>query len=47
MKRFILPLALVLLPLSAFAFDRGNVETFAVLPAGASGPEGLEVDAKG
>ena len=30
-----------------FAFDRGHVETFAVLPAGATGPEGLTVDPDG
>src|SRR5262249_8180205 len=31
----------------ALALDRGHVETFAVLPAGASGPEGLTVGADG
>jgi sugar lactone lactonase YvrE len=31
----------------ASAWDRGRVRTFAVLPAGASGPEGLEVDSHG
>src|SRR5262249_19542992 len=31
----------------ALAFDRGHVETFAVLPAGSSGPEGLTVGANG
>lgn len=35
------------LPATAAAWDRGRVETFAVLPDGASGPEGLEVDAFG
>ncbi len=40
-------LGLLLLPLEAQAWDRGPVTTFAVLPAGAAGPEGLEVDAAG
>jgi sugar lactone lactonase YvrE len=31
----------------AQAWDRGRVETFAVLPAGSGGPEGLEVDPHG
>jgi sugar lactone lactonase YvrE len=31
----------------AAAFDRGNTELFAVLPAGATGPEGLTVAANG
>src|SRR5262249_10953992 len=31
----------------AHAWDRGRVKTFAVLPAGSSGPEGLEVGPKG
>lgn len=35
------------LPGAAAAWDRGRVETFATLPDGASGPEGLEVDAFG
>jgi len=30
-----------------FAFDRGHVETFAVLPAGSTGPEGLTVGPDG
>lgn len=34
-------------PSPSSAWDRGKVRTFATLPAGASGPEGLEVDAKG
>lgn len=34
-------------PSEARAWDRGRARVFAVLPAGASGPEGLEVDAKG
>ena len=28
---------------SAHAFDRGQAQTFATLPAGASGPEGMDV----
>src|SRR5499433_2407392 len=39
----VLCLSLVL-PATAAAWDRGRVETFATLPEGASGPEGLEVD---
>src|SRR5277367_3915465 len=35
------------LPLKAEAWDRGAVKTFAVLPEGSSGPEGLEVDSAG
>jgi sugar lactone lactonase YvrE len=35
------------LSLQAGAWNRGEVETFAVLPAGSSGPEGLEVDSSG
>lgn len=31
----------------ALAWDRGDVQTFAVLPAGATGPEGLAVDRDG
>jgi sugar lactone lactonase YvrE len=37
----------VAVPRSAHAWDRGHVSTFAVLPAGSGGPEGLEVDAHG
>ena len=37
----------VSLPLRASAWDRGRPRVFATLPPGASGPEGLEVDAKG
>jgi sugar lactone lactonase YvrE len=40
-------LALSASSFEARAWDRGRVHTFAVLPAGSSGPEGLEVDAKG
>jgi sugar lactone lactonase YvrE len=38
---------LLALPFPAHAWDRGQVKTLAVLPAGASGPEGLEVDSAG
>jgi streptogramin lyase len=34
-------------PLTARAFDRGQVQPFATLPAGSAGPEGLEVDRQG
>jgi sugar lactone lactonase YvrE len=37
----------LVLPGAAVAWDRGRVETLATLPDGASGPEGLEVDAFG
>jgi sugar lactone lactonase YvrE len=40
-------LTLGVLPLEAEAWDRGAVKTFAVLPEGSSGPEGLEVDSAG
>ncbi len=43
-------LALVVLaaaPRDARAWNRGRARVFATLPAGASGPEGLEVDARG
>jgi len=39
----LLSVGLFLLPGPANAWDRGRVRTFAVLPAGSSGPEGLEV----
>ena len=39
--------ALLVMPLQAEAWDRGEVKTFAVLPDGSSGPEGLEVDRAG
>ncbi len=45
-----LALALAVLaavPSRANAWNRGRARVFATLPAGASGPEGLEVDAKG
>lgn len=38
---------LAMFPAAARAWDRGQVHTFAALPVGASGPEGLEVDASG
>jgi sugar lactone lactonase YvrE len=50
MNRLIPMAALVLsaaAPFAAHAFDRGEVHTFAVLPPGSSGPEGLEVDRQG
>ncbi len=44
----ILALATLLtLPAAAMAWQRGRATPFAVLPAGASGPEGIEVDAAG
>ena len=36
-----------LLPVTAHAWDRGTVTTFATLPAGAAHPEGITVDSKG
>ena len=42
-----LALATLLVPGIASAWDRGRVRTFAVLPPGSSGPEGLEVDRSG
>jgi len=39
--------ALMAAPSQAHAWDRGRARVFATLPAGASGPEGLEVDARG
>jgi sugar lactone lactonase YvrE len=38
---------LVLCPLHAFAWERGEVEKFATLPAGSAAPEGLTVDSNG
>ncbi len=48
-QSIVMALALIgtVLPWSATAWDRGHVRTFAVLPEGASGPEGLEVDPSG
>jgi len=40
-------LLLVALPAAAPAWDRGDVDTFAVLPAGTAHPEGLTVDSAG
>ena len=40
-------LILALSAQSAFAWDRGAVNTFATLPAGAAHPEGITVDAAG
>jgi sugar lactone lactonase YvrE len=37
----------VLCPLNASAWDRGEVETFATLPAGNGNPEGITVDKQG
>ena len=38
---------LVALPLTAHAWDRGEVQRFATLPAGQAHPEGLTVDRDG
>lgn len=38
---------LLLSPFNASAWDRGDVETFATLPAGDANPEGITVDRKG
>jgi sugar lactone lactonase YvrE len=40
-------IAFLLTPSRAEAWDRGPVKTFAVLPSGSSGPEGLDVDSAG
>lgn len=40
-------IALATAPPEASAWSRGRARVFATLPAGASGPEGLEVDARG
>ena len=51
MRRLFLLMAsasvIVLAASKARAWDRGRVQTFAVLPPGSSGPEGLEVDSSG
>src|SRR5260370_28861115 len=50
MRRHSIAVALMVLPALSFpaaAWDRGRVGTFAVLPDGSSGPEGLEVDSAG
>src|SRR3977135_239705 len=55
MKKILGPIAPICIALlsailnltSAQAWDRGNVDLFAVLPAGATGPEGLAVGPDG
>jgi sugar lactone lactonase YvrE len=42
-----LSLCLALVSATALAWDRGNVETFATLPAGDANPEGITVDRHG
>src|SRR4051794_9110879 len=37
----------LLCPMTATAWQRGNVESFATLPAGSANPEGITVDATG
>src|ERR1043165_5807190 len=44
---FVLVLALFAAATPAKSWDRGSVEMFATLPAGATGPEGLTVGADG
>src|SRR6476660_9484267 len=44
---FVFMLALFAVATPAKSWDRGNVETFATLPAGATGPEGLTVASDG
>ena len=39
--------SLALFPLQAAAWDRGEVETFATLPAGNANPEGIAADKHG
>jgi len=39
--------SLLLLPLNAGAWERGDIESFATLPAGNANPEGITVDTKG
>ncbi len=39
--------SLALFPLQAAAWDRGEVETFATLPAGSANPEGITADKQG
>jgi sugar lactone lactonase YvrE len=43
----ILLASIVLFPLQAAAWDRGDVETFATLPAGNANPEGIAADKRG
>jgi sugar lactone lactonase YvrE len=45
--KLLLAAAVLAAPLAAHAFERGQVQLFAVLPAGATGPEGLDVDRQG
>src|SRR4051812_50080654 len=45
--RFLLFLCAALSPLVAGAWERGDVERFATLPAGAARPEGIAADAAG
>ena len=45
--RIVAALALLASSLPVSAWDRGQVHTFAVLPDGSGGPEGLEVDPQG
>jgi sugar lactone lactonase YvrE len=47
MLRASLVVLAVLVPLQAAAWDRGKVERFATLPAGAANPEGITVDRHG
>ena len=47
MKALLALVVLVLFPLAAAAWDRGQVERFATLPAGAANPEGITVDRHG
>jgi sugar lactone lactonase YvrE len=44
---WVLSIGLLFLGGSAHAWDRGRVHTFAVMPPGSSGPEGLEVGPRG
>src|SRR2546423_10815964 len=44
---FAFAFSLALLPFTASAWDRGNVETFATLPAGTANPEGIAVGPRG
>jgi DNA-binding beta-propeller fold protein YncE len=46
MKRWLVA-CLLLIPLQAGAWERGHVERFATLPAGAANPEGIAVDRHG
>jgi sugar lactone lactonase YvrE len=46
-RRALLALACFLVPMQAFAWDRGEVQRFATLPAGAANPEGITVDRHG